>query len=202
LKVSDLTYAGFGLGCLHLKRGDRDGYGRLCAGVVERLDPKDGPHGAYMVVRLCSLGPDAVTDPARLVELARRGVAAGPQQPHYLHALGAAHYRAGQFEPAVQRLRESVNQGPSWEGRVLNWLFLAMTHHRLGQQREARQWLAKAVGWIDETTRGLPKDAVSIPGLHPHSYLAFPLLRREAEAVLKGPVDPPGPKAGEAPTKK
>src|SRR3712207_7156044 len=50
-----------------------------------------------------------------------------------LHALGAALYRAGRYEEAVERLRESDEVG--WFGPV-NWLVLALAHHRLGQPDE------------------------------------------------------------------
>ncbi len=61
------------------------------------------------------------------------------------NTLGIVYYRRGEFEKALKPLTEFHEAGflePS------NWLFLAMTHHQLGNSEEAKQWYAKATGYF------------------------------------------------------
>jgi tetratricopeptide (TPR) repeat protein len=124
----------------------------------------------------CVLGADAVADRSRPVQLAEKAVAAG----HFtgLSTLGAALYRAGRFGEAVSKLDESLE---SQGGRgPLDWLFLAMAHHRLGHTDEAHNWLDKAAEWIDQNRES------AIFGSEPDwtERLERQLLRREAEALI------------------
>jgi tetratricopeptide (TPR) repeat protein len=151
-----------------------------------------GARTAYLAARTCVLAPDAIEDPARAVRLAEQAVAADPPCAWYLHTLGMAHYRAGDFDQAIQRLRESIDAKPAWPANVTNWLGLAMAYHRLGQTEEARQWLDKALQWIDKATPKSPQEALgSIPGLDSsHDWLACHVLRREAEALVDAKARP------------
>jgi uncharacterized protein (TIGR03067 family) len=91
--------------------------------------------------------------------------------PWRQYALGLGHYRAGQFERAIQRLHEV----DPWRGRPTSWLVIAMAHHRLGRVSEACSWL----DWACQKP---------FPFVHPHEAVAYQLLRREAEALI--PADP------------
>jgi hypothetical protein len=94
--------------------------------------------------------------------------------------LGAIQYRAGQDAETVQELNESIRLHPNG-GMSLDFLLLAMAHHRLGKPADARTWFEKA-------TQAHAKQA-------PDSWserLEWQLLHREAEALLKEP--PPDPK--------
>ncbi|HEV3260898.1 MAG TPA: hypothetical protein VG013_28865, partial [Gemmataceae bacterium] len=74
-----------------------------------------------------------------------------------------------------------------WPGQVVNWLVLAMAHHRLGHADEARRWLDKADQWIKKATEELPRgDAGMFVGMHVHDWLACLVLYQEAKAVLEG----------------
>jgi hypothetical protein len=68
----------------------------------------------------------------------------------------------------------------------VNWLVLAMARHRLGQTDQARQWLDKAVRTVDRDRAVPPKGAPTSLGMHPHDWMAWLLLRREAEALITG----------------
>jgi lipopolysaccharide biosynthesis regulator YciM len=151
------------------------------------------PRIAYLAARTCVLGPNASDDPAGVVGLAGQAVADDPKCPWYLHTLGMAHYRAGEFDRAIQRLRESNDAEPAWSANVVNWLGLAMGYHHLGQAEEARKWLDKAVKWIDEAAAKSPKGTRgAIPGLDSsHDWLACHVLRREAETLLTSKAEPP-----------
>jgi hypothetical protein len=89
------------------------------------------------------LAPNSGTDPLRatqFIEQARRDkqLPRGGSGAAYLHVLGTAHYRAGQWEVAVERLRQSLATDPNRIGTSLNWPVLALAHYRLGHFEEAR----------------------------------------------------------------
>jgi hypothetical protein len=66
-----------------------------------------------------------------------------------------------------------------------------MAHERLGHADEARQWLDKAAGWIEQAGKGLPKEtrfALPLPSWS--DRLEAQILRREADrqAMIVGCV--------------
>ena len=78
---------------------------------------------------------------------------ARPDWGWYRHALAVAHYRASRFERAREEADISLQRDPEWGGHVLNWLVLAMAHHKLGHPDDARAWLKKSLRWIDEADK-------------------------------------------------
>ena len=92
----------------------------------------------------CIYGPDPVTDLPGLIEVAERSV---PTVAGGERVVGAALYRAGRYEQALERFEQShkVFQPRAWD-----WLFLAMIHSRLGHADEAARTLEEAADWIVE----------------------------------------------------
>jgi tetratricopeptide (TPR) repeat protein len=177
------------LACTRLLAGDSKGYQQLCQWARERASATTQPLSPYMASRIGILSPHGGIDPAQLVRWAEQAVASQPKCEWFLHALGAAHYRAGDFEQAIRRCRESLQVAPDWGGRMLNWLILALAHQRLGHTKEARLWLNQAIQWRkDHALQGKGKDEfLSPPGLHPSDWLEFNVLIREAEALVNTP---------------
>jgi len=159
--------------------GDAAGYRRACERVLQNHGNTADPRAAYLVARIGGLAPGPGPDPAQLVRLADRAVRAEPV-PHYLHVLGLAHYRAGQFDRAIDRLTESVDG--NWTANAANWLVMAMAHHRLGHAAEALKLFDKAVRLIDPPWVKEPE--AGLKALHRHDFMACVVLRREAEALL------------------
>jgi tetratricopeptide (TPR) repeat protein len=98
-----------------------------------------------------------------------------------LHAFPApgrstACYRAGRFEDAARHFQRVLEADPGWKAHVCNWLGLCLANQRLGKTDEARRWLDKA--------RQAPPETLAMPHLHPHDWLDYRLLLREAEAAL------------------
>jgi tetratricopeptide (TPR) repeat protein len=166
-----------------LLAGDRQGYARTCASLVERCG-KDPNLRAYHVVRACTLASDSVTDLARPGRLAQAEFKVSPGKFSVLTEQGALHYRAGRFKEAVPLFERSLRADPKPGRAVLNWLWLALAHHRLGKPGEARRWLDKAHAWLDRYGAGMPPRAEEELGLHLHNWLEAHVLRREAEALL------------------
>jgi Flp pilus assembly protein TadD len=164
--------------------GDTEKYREVCGPLLERFGQTTDAATGYAVARTLVLVPDAGPPPARVVELAARGVAAEPQYAHQLHTLGLAHYRAGQYDQAIRRLHECLNAHPAWVPG-LNWLVLAMAYHRQGKADEARQWLDKALRWGNQLAQNQPPGAANAIQLHVHDWLAYNILRREALAQIK-----------------
>jgi serine/threonine protein kinase/tetratricopeptide (TPR) repeat protein len=161
--------------------GDRTGYRSGCAAMLQQLGQTDKPGVAYWIAWASVLTPDAVEDLDRPVQLAESALRSAPKKDQYTNTLGAALYRAGRFAEAIQTLQEA---NTAWESTkatsscpAYTWFFLAMAHHQLGHAQEARQWLDKGIGWVDQETRN--------NALPWNRRLTLQLLRREAEAVLK-----------------
>src|SRR5262249_61711634 len=96
--------------------------------------------------------------PALLVSLMERS--AGATRPAYLlHALGLAHYRAGQYQKAITYLEQSRKKYPLWDQEtIVNGFVLALAHYRLGHEKEARQELNETV---EQLERGLKAKAAT-----------------------------------------
>jgi tetratricopeptide (TPR) repeat protein len=86
------------------------------------------------------------------VNVAKAIVSTNPRVGWFVHVLGAALYRASEYEEAIGLLEESLTVDPHWNARAINYPFLAMAYHRLGRHDEARQALSKADQAIDEWT--------------------------------------------------
>jgi tetratricopeptide (TPR) repeat protein len=79
--------------------------------------------------------------------LGQKAVRLAPQSGTYQNTLGVVHYRAGNWQSAVETLDKSMslrNGGDSFD-----YFFLAMAHWRLNQYESARRWYAKATEWMD-----------------------------------------------------
>jgi WD40 repeat protein/tetratricopeptide (TPR) repeat protein len=169
---------------LLLHRGDKAGYRKACATMLQRFGKTTSATTANSVAWACVLSPDAVTDLTEPVRVAEKALASDPKNANYLNTLGVALYRARRYDAAVQRLNESI-KASGGSGLYVDWLFLAMAHHRLGHKDEARKWLDKAVQWIEQANRAQGKGSAG-SAQHWTQRLQAPLLRREAEALLQG----------------
>jgi tetratricopeptide (TPR) repeat protein len=134
---------------------------------------------AFVLARTCGMAGKTPVDPARAVQWANQALA-GAQHPWYLHALGLAQYRAGQFDQALQSFTKADSK--EWTYRELNWFGLALVHHRLGHPDLARQCLDKGMEWLVREGPPRPGQPTNINAC---DWLAAQVLRREAEETLK-----------------
>jgi tetratricopeptide (TPR) repeat protein len=172
--------------CLRLLAGDKAGYRQACADLLKQYKQKNDAALAYEAARACNLAAGAVDDPRQVIELARTALAAQPNSAWRLYVLGTAHYRAGQFEPAIKFLESSLKAEPGWKTPAVSWLVLAMATDKLGRQTESRRWLDRAVQWLDKVAR---EALVKAPGPLPMiwwDWAELQILRREAETLIKG----------------
>jgi tetratricopeptide (TPR) repeat protein len=113
-----------------------------------QLDPNHAGarNGLAWVLATC---PDRkLRDPRRAVALAKRAVQLAPKEANSWNTLGAAHYRAGDFQSAIEALKKSTQLGNGDKSH--DWFFLAMAHWRLDKREKARQWYDRAVHWMEK----------------------------------------------------
>jgi len=97
---------------------------------------------------ILATNPDPkIRDPKRAVELARKAVDLQSTADHW-NTLGAALYRAGEWNAAVEALNKSSELRKGGDG--WDWFFLAMAHWQLGDKDKAREWRDKATDWMDK----------------------------------------------------
>jgi tetratricopeptide (TPR) repeat protein len=169
-----------------LAAGDVDAYRQACADMVKRFEKTEKATTASDVLRACVLRDDALPDTAPLLALAR---AAAPDWHPGIYLRGAALYRAGQYEASV---REFEAEAKVFRPRPWDWSFLAMGHSRLGHADEAHRCLAEAISWMDEAKR---QELDDLTGTRPawgnwYEPVIYPLLVREAEALLQKDLTP------------
>jgi tetratricopeptide (TPR) repeat protein len=178
VELADPNERSYELAAVLLILGDEAGYRKAVARLVERAGGTDDPFLAYVLARASAVSPKSGIDPARAVAWGERAVA-GRAEGWYLHALGLALYRKGDYEAALARLNESMKT--DWVP-VLNWLALAMVHHRLGHRGVARKYLAEATDFMDKRPAGKPFTAAQLSTDVEEALL----LRREADELILG----------------
>jgi Flp pilus assembly protein TadD len=177
--------AWFDYAAAQLLSGDRPGYHRTCALMLERGEktPRLRP---YLVARAGTLAPDPSDDLERLHELSRPDLLKAETSFWSLTEQGAMAIRMGQFQLAVRPLELSLRADGRPGRAVLNWLWLALAYQKLGKDEEARRWLDMATGWLDQQEGRMPEDtSYSNLGLHRHNWIEAHVLRHEAEALLR-----------------
>ncbi|HEX7378150.1 MAG TPA: protein kinase [Pirellulales bacterium] len=127
-----------------LAAGDTEGYRRDCQSMFDRFSATTEPHMAHDLVSSCVLGPQALPDMERLVPVARL---AADWQHGNVRMLGAALYRAGEYQAALDSFAEAARliHLTAWD-----WCFCALAHQCLGNHAEARRYLAQAETWMQE----------------------------------------------------
>jgi eukaryotic-like serine/threonine-protein kinase len=169
---------------LRLTIGDREGYRKVCLGLLEHYAGSKNELGQNVAVRVWVLAPEPATE-ERPLGLAR--ALAGHNPNHWLHQqnFAAALYRAGgRDKEALDQMHKAVKLAPEG-GTAYDWLFLAMVQHRLGNKAQARLDLDKAVAWMKHN---LQAGTDRVPRwIHPplwRSRLELELLRQEAEKLI------------------
>jgi tetratricopeptide (TPR) repeat protein/serine/threonine protein kinase len=120
--------------------------------------------------------PDAkLRDPEQAVTLAKRAVQLAPQVGPFWVTLGMAHYQAGDWKAAIaalDRSRELLKSASPYAS-----LFLAMAHHKLGHNDEARQAYDHALQWLEQNKEQLAQ--------HKPQAEELRRIQSEAEAALE-----------------
>jgi hypothetical protein len=113
-----------------------------------------------------------------------RGVPWYPKQLG-LYLSGLAHFRAGEFEQAAQRLREATQDRTSYV-KPMAQPALAMAYYCAGKPAEAKQMLALAADTIEEKTDDVLDSTVGFMPLPWFDWIESLMLYREATLLLTG----------------
>jgi tetratricopeptide (TPR) repeat protein len=162
-----------------LLQGVSEGHRRLCNRLWARFGTHRYRDEACAAIHACVLAPTTV-EPVLLVRRAREALGVVHGDPQVLYILGLAHYRAGEHDEAIRRLKESIKANP--DGAWLRWPALALAHQGRGDGTEARRWLGRAEKWLqDKGATGTEPGA-----LYGAAWVDFQILTREARATLAG----------------
>jgi tetratricopeptide (TPR) repeat protein len=123
-------------------------------------------------------GPKDQRDPKKALSLARKAVKLEPDVSQYVNTLGVAYYRLGQYPQAVETLQRSLRESQG-QGAAFSLLFLAMSHHFLGDAKKAQEDYDEGVRWFAER-RAMVANSPWVRQLDE--------LQAEAKAVLAGAV--------------
>jgi tetratricopeptide (TPR) repeat protein len=167
---------------LLIETNDPDGYRRHCRTMLNRFGGTVDGHIAERTAKACLFIPDGLPGDPRPAALATKAVHSNPNFAWFLLAKGIAEYRSGNSEDAVTWL-DKAKQGPSnnVHSLALADLFLALSHHRLGNADTARRSLDDASKIIDQQ---LPLPGSTNIGDAWHDWLMCHIVRREADGLM------------------
>jgi WD40 repeat protein/serine/threonine protein kinase/tetratricopeptide (TPR) repeat protein len=169
-----------------LELGNTPGYRTAAGDLLTRLSKSSDPHALNNAAWFCTYAPDAVEDLAVPVQMAEAALARYPANLKRvaLNTLGAALYRSGRVDKAIERLDESVRESGGG-GVPQDWVYLAMAHYKKGNGKEAGRWLEKVRTYVNEKPQ-FGSDLVESR-----------ILLREAEALMR--ENPPATLSSENP---
>jgi len=164
-----------------LLAGDSVGYHRAREHMLARCQPK-GPMRPYLVARAWTLAP---VSEGQMMQLLPAGLEVNQKQTEFWAATeqGAMMFREDKPRLAVRSLETSLVADGRPGQAVLNWLWLALVHHKMGSPTEARRWLAKATNWLDQQGSQMPLDENAM-GAHRLNWLEAHVLREELRSLL------------------
>jgi WD40 repeat protein/tetratricopeptide (TPR) repeat protein/tRNA A-37 threonylcarbamoyl transferase component Bud32 len=165
-------------------------YRELCTGMLGRQGKEALP--AVVLVQSCRCAPEAVTDFGPVLRLAEKLTeklpANDPNNYGLLRLHGQLLYRAGQSEAAVRRLDEALKAHHNQRDLMYatDAFYLAMAHQQWpGHEKEARDWLHKALQAIKWAEQERAKAAVPAAPEPWYNRLVLERVRQEAEALVK-----------------
>lgn len=205
LREPDATPRWYQHALLRLTLDDPEGYLQVRRRMQVRFRGTANQSFLAELVRTSGLGPEADPRLPTMVHLAEQLLPSHSREWYYLYVAGMIYYRAGRYEQAVQRLRESLAAVPQFPSRALSYPLLAMAHHRLGQVAEAGQALADAGTAFERWTKDVFQSGEQQHWVH-HlgaaadwpvawwDWLEFRLLYGEAKLLIDGAAPPPDPR--------
>ncbi len=171
-----------------LLAGDESGYRDYVIRLADRHGDDGEASTASVLARLAVLAERPAVPPDRVVEWARRAVAAQPRFSWYAHVLAMALLCAGDDEAATKALESSRSLGWTIGGQATNDLAAAMIQWRQGRAAVALEQFERVRTIFDRT-----------PSLHVVSeamltdWLEFQVLRSQIEGPLRDAIFPADP---------
>jgi serine/threonine protein kinase/WD40 repeat protein len=139
------------------------------------------------LARLYATAPEKLRKYDDAVALAERAVRLQGGRWDYHNTLGIAYYRAGRYKEAVKELERSL-KGGAGQADAFDLYFLAMCHHRLGDDMQARECFGRARHWHQNKGATVQPDLSTLKDSN-ESLEELQRFRAEAEEVLR-PIRP------------
>jgi tetratricopeptide (TPR) repeat protein len=137
----------------------------------------------FLAARASTLSPNWLKDATQPERVSESELQKNEGAFWSLTERGALKYREQRYDEALVLFQRGLESEPRPGCAVVDWLWLALAHHRLGNSVNARSWLNKATAWLDGLGDQMPANANSFK-LDLHNWLEAHVLRREAERVL------------------
>jgi len=169
---------------LCLQENEHAQYRESCQRMLSAFVDTPNLMAAQFVAWTCTLAPNAVEDFDQPIALAAKAIQGDAGSDQFQNTLGATLYRSGRNEEALRILTTLVERmekpdSKSSPSPAYTWYFLAMAHHKAGNNDEAVQWLKRANDWTDNALA----DKDTPPQWN--RKITLELLRKEAEALVK-----------------
>ncbi len=163
-------------------RSDWGKYYRACDQMLASHNRDPFPLDTWQVAHALGLAPLTSTNGEVHLKLAERAYTA--PHPHGLagYTLALAHYRAGHWKTAETKLRDALDRQTTspW----LCWPLLALIHHQMGHDDEARRWLTLASDECERQKRINSEAPLSSSRPRFEERLDFRILLAEAQAAI------------------
>jgi tetratricopeptide (TPR) repeat protein len=174
------THEYYEFACALLLAGDMDRYREVMQSLIDKFDETKDPPLAYELARACIITPEMPADSERVIRWARLAAESSPLAWHS-HVLGAAYYRAGNYEEALRWLNDSLER--PWNlGRTMNQFLLAMTHLRMGHAEQAAALRQDSIRSYEQMESRRVDGAV--PGVFAADWMTIQIYRREVESLF------------------
>jgi tetratricopeptide (TPR) repeat protein len=167
---------------LRLYVGDRDGYRRVCATMLDQFGQTTDLGTMGDLAQACTAGPDALDDYTRLIQLLEKPGLDG-MHPGLTDSLLSVNRRAGRVEQALRLRVSPLGNNSAWGGGEA-----ALAYHALGQDDKARKRLADFNQDLDDRLNQVWEvELTHIPQSSQEKYdLGAYLICREVVQELKG----------------
>ena len=172
----------YGAALLCLKLGETHKYQELRAYLFDRYGHIQDPWRADQLAFLCTLAPDTAGLMKKVLPMAQRLAERRREDYDSNVTYGAALFRAGQFENAIEQFDEAIRHEGD-RGKPWHWLLLAMANYELGRREECTHWLALA----DEDQDKAATQSKPYSELEWKEGILIELLRREADRLISLP---------------
>ena len=171
-------YSWYRAAMLAIRVNDLPRYRELCQAMLTRFNSSDDPNDLHFAAWSSCLLVDATDERLLCVTIAEQAVKAEPTNKQYLNGLGAAQFRANDYEAALNSLSTAADLKTGKTSNAYIAYFRAMTEHQLGRQQDANASLSDANKLAQQELSDVDSPAAW------NRRLTLELLRKEAEALI------------------
>jgi tetratricopeptide (TPR) repeat protein len=111
-----------------------------------RLKPLDARVASDLASLLTTCADARLRNGVRAVELSTQAIALEPANARHSRVLAATHYRAGDWQAALDALQLAAELDS--DARGIDWFFAAMAHRQLGDEVAARAAYERGCEWM------------------------------------------------------